>query len=206
MRNNVLDIVIDLETAGTRADAVILGIGAVGVIGTKILAEDYVPGDITRSGTILGAFHETMHRDTTLNASRSISSDTLAFWDQQDPALWELYFSSDNNPLVALRQFTDWVVRMAEVHKCDTICPWGNGSVFDVTILDDMYRSAPLLDIPWEFRDVRDLRTVLSESGYPKNHLEFQGVKHFALDDAYHEARLLTDCRKAFRMEVDHGE
>lgn len=61
------DIMVDLETLGTTADAVILSIGAVKF--------DLVSGQIDDEG-----FYASISVESSLNRKRRISEDTLLWW------------------------------------------------------------------------------------------------------------------------------
>ena len=68
---------------------------------------------------------------------------------------------------------------------------WGNGATFDNVILRRAFDDCAI-EAPWPFWHDRDLRTILGL--YPEAKArEFEGVKHHALHDARHEARMLID-------------
>ena len=73
---------------------------------------------------------------------------------------------------------------------------WGNGSSFDIAILEYWYNKLGLC-IPWNFWNVRDLRTIVEVAGIDKRSIPFEGEQHNALDDAKHEAKILLACYEA---------
>jgi len=70
---------------------------------------------------------------------------------------------------------------------------WGNGATFDISILEAAYRQRGI-PIPWAFWNIRDVRTIaaLAWPHVKKDHTEFVGVPHRALDDAKHQARYVS--------------
>jgi hypothetical protein len=67
---------------------------------------------------------------------------------------------------------------------------WGNGSIFDIAILEDAYRQLDI-EIPWKFWNILDMRTVKAvyEAGRGGFSRACGGTKHNALDDAVHQAK-----------------
>ncbi|WP_265102082.1 3'-5' exonuclease [Yersinia proxima] len=82
------------------------------------------------------------------------------------------------------------------VDKNDLV--WGNGSIFDITILESWFASVDVA-VPWEFGNVRDVRTVVDLS--PLNVKDFirEGVHHNALDDAIHQAKYVSAMIQSLR-------
>jgi len=73
---------------------------------------------------------------------------------------------------------------------------WGNGANFDVAILDNIFG----YEDPWEFWNVRDMRTLVwiaSAIGFDKESIEREGTHHSAIDDAVHQAKVIS---KAYRQ------
>lgn len=68
---------------------------------------------------------------------------------------------------------------------------WGNGANFDVAILDNIFS----YEAPWDFWNVRDMRTLVwiaSITGFDKESIVFEGEKHSAVDDAVHQAKVIS--------------
>lgn len=185
MKQRNLDVVIDIETLGTKQDAKIIGIGAVLVQGTKILG--------TKAPLV---FHEVISSRAGTNARRMASGSTVEFWSQQSPELQMLYRTGTMHLTEALQKLSRWMKHAQEVYAPNgVIKPWGNGSVFDISILEHASNQC-IIDMPWAFWDIRDLRTAIDESGLDKDTVPFSGIKHHALDDAFHEAQLLVASRE----------
>ncbi len=67
---------------------------------------------------------------------------------------------------------------------------WGNGSIFDIAILEHAYREQGI-EIPWKFWNVLDMRTIKAvyEAGRGGFSRACGGTNHNALDDAVHQAQ-----------------
>lgn len=77
---------------------------------------------------------------------------------------------------------------------------FGNGPEFDNVIVDNAFAWAGL-KTPWPYWGNQSIRTsnLLMQIAGVKSEREFVGIKHHALDDAYHEAFLLIDALKCFK-------
>jgi hypothetical protein len=167
-------ISIDLETLKARYDAAILSIGAASV-------------DLDT-----GKLGDTFYREITLSSAMkagSISPDTLEWWiGQSDKAKRVFTGQGAKTPLsVALDDLRTWIMK----HPKATV--WGNGSSFDITILEYAYDHGCVgLKEPWAFWDIRDMRTIVDVAGLDKRDVQMSGVAHNALDDAVHQAKVIS--------------
>jgi hypothetical protein len=169
--------VVDLETASTRAAAAIYSYGVVYV---QLSA---ATGELLQTAEL--------YVRTKPSASGHLDPETLAWWSRQSPeALAEV---NGDSARIGLPLGLDMLQHFMESHAPDkgTRRVWGNGSSFDNAILEEAF-SAELMDLPWEYWNDRDLRTLLELFPAAKAGIEFQGTKHHALFDARHEARLLV--------------
>ena len=69
---------------------------------------------------------------------------------------------------------------------------WGNGATFDNVILRNLY-ARHLKAFPLGFWTDRDLRTAVDIYNIDTRTVPFEGIKHYCLDDARHQVKLLTD-------------
>jgi exodeoxyribonuclease VIII len=159
-----VNIMVDLETMSTRSNAAICSIGAVKWEGDKILDKFYCTIDIK----------------SCKDAGMHISKDTVKWWSEQNKeALREL--TKNNIPLYeALDKFRDWF-------GPKSLPIWGNGAVFDNTILSNAYFITDQ-EPPWKCWDDRCYRTLKSIFNWiPADKRE--GVYHNALDDAIFQTK-----------------
>lgn len=161
---------IDLETMATEPGAVVLSIGACFF-------------DI-ETGEINDTFYMCLDIGEQKVDGRIVDPATLAWWDRQSKDARRV-FTEDKFPVShVLDEFTNYVLRTGSMSK---IHPWGNGSSFDISIMESLYRMYGK-KLPWQFWNVTDLRTFrrFVADGI-KVHKPI-GTNHNALDDAINQA------------------
>ena len=164
-------IMLDLETLGTRADAVILSLGAVKF--------DLTSGKIDDQG-----FYASISIDSNQELGRHIQEDTLLWWLKQDIAAQSVFHEDKITLPQALEDFGDWVgTGDYEV--------WSNGADFDIPMLAHAYAQIQM-EAPWKFWASNCLRTYKKLPGAKAiaGAVPFSGVKHNALADAFHQAQV----------------
>lgn len=181
-----LDIMIDLETLGTTADAVIVSIGAVAF---NLEAGTVLQGDERASFYVV--------LDTETQPRRHISADTLAWWMLQSDAARAVF---DRVNLVqhhfpartALSALNDWVrqvVLQANAQHKD-LRVWSNGADFDLPMLAHACRTFNV-PLPWLPYAGRCYRTYKNLPGARQVAMQRGGVHHNALNDAIDQAQHL---------------
>lgn len=175
------DVMIDLETFGTRPDAVIAQIAAI----------DF---DIDAPGLYAQRSFNRYVRIDSPGQGR-VDNDTLAWWLQQQSdarsaiakgitAKGQVLCTSLE---VALRDFTFYM----QGGQYDRV--WSHGASFDQPILDSAYARVNGDAPPWGYRESRDTRTLFwlaTENGRPPVVPGWvHGTEHDALDDAMFQAR-----------------
>lgn len=163
------DCMIDLETASTHSDAKILAIGAV-------LFD-------RKSGETGDSFY--VRLDPRITPGH-ISPSTLKWWKEQSAEAYAEAWGGEVDPFTAVRKLFRFLKVEPRV--------WGNGASFDITILENLIRSAGYDDMPWKFWDVRDLRTLVDVAEVNPRSFKFEGVVHNALDDALHQVKIAAAC------------
>ncbi len=163
---------IDLETLSTSARAGIISIGA---IEFDPFGEDMMePFYINVSWEDAFAFGE-------------VDPKTIKFWLGADEAARkELLGRKEYSYIEALSLLRNHLTRNGPVKGV-----WGNGSMFDISILEYAYGQLKL-NLPWTYkapRDFRTLRAMCSELDYKQ--FMGEGIAHSALDDAIAQARCL---------------
>lgn len=176
MIENKKHVMVDIETLGTNARAVILSIGACRF-------------DI-ETGEILGKFYRNISWDNDF-WEREISPSTLQWWFNQRKAAQKAW-STKQVPLTeALVAFSAWFPKSSLI--------WANGPSFDITILGDAYEQYGI-DAPWFYRNVQSFRTAkLFGEEFTKEKIDKTGVYHNALDDAINQAQQLSVWHRAIK-------
>jgi len=160
---------IDLETLDVKPGATILSLGAIKFnpfSDVEPHSELYYKIDIDEQDKM----------------GRTTSDSTIEWWGKQDAAAQEEAFDPNGRLSIteALRQLTKWSVGI------DVL--WGQGYGFDMTMLEDMYRSVGT-PIPWNFWQVRDSRTLFACCKKDPRKVLGQNNLHNALADAYFQAK-----------------
>ena len=163
------DIMLDLETLGTTADACIMSIGAVRF--------DVASDKLDDQG-----FYASVSIESNLEANRRIQEGTLIWWLKQGVGAQGV-FHEEKQPLWdALIGLSDWIGDGQKINV------WSNGADFDLPMLTHAY--IPLgMEVPWLFYNSRCFRTYKNLPGAKDVRIPFGGTKHNALFDAVHQAR-----------------
>ena len=177
---------VDLETMAVTPRSVILTLGAV----------TFDP----QTDEIFDDLYFRMDIDGQDKLNREVDNNTLDWWAKQDPKIMEEAFSPDGRISVA-----DGVDAF---HKFAWGCSafWSHGSIFDIGMLDDLYRQLQKTP-PWgEFWRIRDTRTLFDIGFTPDMP---KGELHNALADAKRQAvgvqnvyRKLRELREIGRAHV----
>ena len=191
-----MNVVIDLETLSTEHDAAIVTLGAAFVANNKIVE----------------VFYAGIPVSVAAEAGGDVSVDTLIWWLTKagKDALLEATYDSAVSTLQLAADETDLLARFsmavnkATLRHSDGVecCVWGNGSTFDITILESAYKRNGMTP-PWAFWAVRDMRTIRAEVNSLSQmlgHGEIARPKpdrpHVALSDAKAEAEELINLRR----------
>ncbi len=154
------NVMIDIETLGTRPGDTILSIGAV-----KFTAEEGITEE----------FYVTIDPETSKAAGLRAQKSTLEWWEKQSPEARAAAFKGEMSLNVALTKLTMWMPPL------DSVLVWGNGANFDNTLVAAAYR-AMKMDVPWHYWNDRCYRTIANM--FLKTRVERVGTGHHALDDA----------------------
>lgn len=172
------NIMIDIETLGKKRGCPVLSIAAV----------QFDP----QSGKTGDIFYERMSIDAALSYGMPETS-TLEWWNKQSDEARNEAFGGTRLPIEVAAELRAFI-HNAGGSRC---IPWGNGSVFDIIILEGWFdRVNPLKDAndedvyPWKFWNIADLRTLVRLSGIDVRSIPFTGDKHNALADALHQVKI----------------
>lgn len=179
------DVMLDMETAGMAPGSVILTIGAVAFDphGDAL----HTAGDHT--------FYRRVDMGTCMAIGLTVDHETLSWWMGQSAEAREEAFTAMPRTSIneALLAFVKWF-REGTPTKGDGRI-WSHGAGFDVVLFEAALRAAHLGPPPWEFRNVRDTRTLFEVGGLQGNRT-VPRVPHHALHDAIAQAE---DVQRAYR-------
>ncbi len=182
--------VLDIETLDKTPSAVIFAIGCVIV--------DVEQLEITNE------FYTVINPN---QKGRTTGNGTPEWWIKQSVEAPEAFeqlqqsYGSNKTLKAALYELGSF---LREEFNEEPVNMFGNGPEFDNVILDDAFSWAGL-KTPWSYWGNQSIRTsnLLAQLAGHKIEREFVGIKHHALDDAYHEAFLLIDSLKYFKPVKD---
>lgn len=165
------DVMIDFETLGKVADAVILSIGA-------------VKFDVDSDAIDDNGFYASISIDSNLAAGRRIQEDTLLWWMGQEPEAQRVFHEPKMSLDAALEDFHAWFD--PDMFKKYRV--WSNGADFDIPMICHAWTVAGY-EAPWQFWNNRCFRTLKSMPRADEaDHVPNPG-KHNALMDAITQAK-----------------
>ena len=177
-RGNFTDLSIDLETLGTKAGCVITQIG--------LTAFDAEADD--NYNTVSTLIH--VDPQSALDFGMHVSWSTIAWWLQQNETARVGMATAKGHRLDnAVNDTTEFV----KTNCADRVRVWGNGATFDVTLLEAAYDLIKW-PVPWQFRDVRDIRTIYGLKPCANIERPLATVEHDAMADAIAQAKLVQLC------------
>lgn len=176
-------LMLDLETLSTTPKSAVISLACV----------QFDPDKSTTGAQ----FCKTVDLESAMNG-REISSSTLKFWMQQDKKLQEQTFSGSLLMPVVLNNLFKFVCDLKI--KYDDIRVWANGSTFDVTIIEDLFRHYGM-NAPWPFWAHRDCRTIEDAAYGLVRRREFsrEGPTHHPLYDCLFQIEYVSAMWQALR-------
>lgn len=177
----------DIETLGTEPGDVILSIGAVELN--------------TGTGETGDEFHCTF--DRLQQPFMRVLESTENWWRHPDQAAARPFLEIDRAPTLhyGLTSFAAWL-KGRNVRGGF----WSRG-YFDENLLGAAYLVCGL-EKPWPYACPTDIRTLLKTAELLVGKLDlppFVGVKHYALDDARNEAKIIPVVLRALSGQVQKG-
>lgn len=169
---------LDLETVGVTPGSGILSISAVEFN--------------TVSGKLGSEFEAFISMSDLRAKGFYFDPKVIAWWENLSDAqniTFKRSSVSELSVIGACELFRDW---MQPFKAKDGIRLWGNGAAFDNVLLQTMYNRVQL-PTPWHYtqdRCFRTLKPIGKALGIPVP--LFEGLPHYGLDDARHQARHAT--------------
>lgn len=159
------NVMLDLETLGTRPGSVILSIGA---------------AFFDLDGRIGETFYRNISTKSCIERGLTVDERTQEWWRQQSDA-------ARQSVLVDRRMLDDVVTDFASFFRSGGgVYVWAQGAAFD----PPLWEAASLAcgrPAPWKYFNHRDTRTAYALFGFDPRSLPREGVHHNALDDVLHQ-------------------
>lgn len=174
------EVMIDVETIGTRPNAPIISLGAVAFDQRKlVIGESFYCNVSLESSVALGAV---------------IDPDTVMWWMRQTDDARSALTRNAKQAEEALNSFSLWLEASSVPQDGRKI--WAAGIDFGCVLLAEHYRRLRY-PLPWHYWNQRDYRTV--REMFPNIEQAKRKNKHNALDDAIHQVEHLFKIRRALR-------
>lgn len=173
MINQLDNLMIDIETFGTKPNAIILSIA---VVPFKM------SGKTSRT-----KFFQSIDIDSCVDAGQTIDPNTVLWWLKKSKEEQETLYDHTGGLLYhVLKDLADYIKSFGE-----DVCVWGNSARFDLGILEHAFGLFKL-DTPWKFYNERDVRTLVALNPEIKKNMPFEGVKHDPVNDCHHQIKYCT--------------
>lgn len=186
-----MDVMLDLETMGTRPGCVIATLGAV--------TFDLWNAELERQELYI----KFSWPSQTVDHGMVIDGDTVRWWLRQSvEAQRELTSVQDEVHLThGLRKFSDW---WDNLHPT---CVWSHGAGFDVPIVEDAMRRTGIKP-PWRYGNIRDTRTLYALAWPEGDGAPWKrtGTAHHAISDCHAQITRCLDAVTALRIRADGSE
>lgn len=168
----MIDLMIDLETMGSKPGSAIVGLGACFF-------------DVN-TGQIGDTFYRAINLATCTRVGLTMDASTVMWWMGQTDAARNAIRFSTYALQDSLTAFSEWVTERC---KQADVRVWARGPSFDGSILTAAYRAVNL-EPPWNYWNERCHRTLTARNpSVPEP--EREGELHNAKDDAVHQAKWL---------------
>lgn len=172
-------VMVDLETLGLAPCAQVLSIGAVVFDIERDLGDTF--------------YVEIDPEDHT----GSVDMSTLKFWFGQAAKGILPPMNGTYRLIGAIEDFRSYLKKVHQGQRKDLVI-WANGTDFDIPKLQHLAEVVGL-ELPWEYNNVRDCRTMFKLFGHlgikPENL-----AKHNALADAEYQAKYLISIIRRLRL------
>lgn len=175
-----MDVMLDLETLGTKPGCVVLSIGA--------LVFEPMANELPKPGDTGKAFYQNLTIFDQLLLGLEVEPDTLHWWRSKSEEAKQALTSDQITLAGGLFRFVTWLGNLPGKDKGKV---WAKSPDFDCAVLEEAARRVGV-NLPWTFRDKADLRT-LTHVGYVSGKVAGNppaptGTKHNALDDCFTQA------------------
>lgn len=162
-----MDVMLDIETLGTRPGCVIVTLGAV----------KFDPYSVSEPGP---GIYMRIDADEQIALGREVQEDTMRWWmNQAEDVREEALGEGGRVSLDAMyRDLNRFLVGVNNI--------WCQGPAFDIVILENLYRQMGW-PTPWQFWQIRDSRTLFGVHGDPREKNK-EGL-HNALEDCVSQAQ-----------------
>lgn len=160
---------IDIETLGNQSRSAISQI--------SVVEFDLETGETGREFDINVDIKDCVHQGLEMNV------DTVMWWMKQSKEARAKFEETDRRSLDGALELLSNYITNSGIQNV-----WGNSARFDLGILSDAYNAVGR-EIPWDFWNELDVRTLVFFKPEVKDNCAFKGIPHNAIDDCKHQIR-----------------
>lgn len=178
----ILNIMVDLETASIKENAAILSWAMVA---------------FTTDGSEcnIEPFYKTVNLTSCFMAGMHIDRSTQDWWQQQSPESRAAVLQADGENILSVSYDAYcWLSALAESYD---LYMWCRGIDFDLPKIEWCFRKFLEQNAPYKYSHKMDVRTVLKFMQIDQTQFPFEGTKHYAVDDCLHDIKMV---QKAYEM------
>lgn len=174
-----MDIMLDLETLGTKPGCVVLSIGA------KVF-DPYA--DDSKLGAVPPmTFYRNIDLFSSLMLGLTIDPNTVDWWRKKDADAQEALLAGKVTPQKAVQHWEDWYSGQNQARApSNLINIWAKSPGFDCHVWEHVAGLVMAVPLQWDFRRFRDVRTIVAVSGIDEKSITAKSTgktQHNALDD-----------------------
>lgn len=202
---NVINIVIDLETASLQSDAAICSIAAQVFDPMALVNNPHSLPFPPEGKSPSPQFEVVVNANSCIAAGLHFEMETVKWWSERSDEAKASILAAPVLLASALEELSKWLDLLRSHLDCE-VRIWCQGTDFDIPILTNAYRVCGL-PLPWRHTDVRDARTFIleelemlfgpEEKPYDRiPAMDEEWVTHSALSDARRTAWNIAQVRK----------
>lgn len=180
-------VMVDIETLGRTPGAIITEIAIVPFNWDN------------KNENAKDSFYRKISLESSVKAGLKIDTNTLVWWSEQNPEVYKKMMDQTNTIPLDQALF-ELKVYLDSLHP-STLQLWGNSNRFDLGILAYTYELLGR-QLPWLFRNERDVRTLVSL--YPEikaNHI-FEGNLHNPIDDCINQIDYVVETKNRLKKII----
>ena len=184
-KKQILNIMVDLETASTKENAAILSWAMVAFM------PDGIECDVK-------PFYKAVSLTSCFMAGMDIDASTQKWWQEQNPEAKAVIMNdAAENILPVTHAAYCWLSALTEKYD---LYMWCRGIDFDLPKMEWCFRKFLELEPPYKYSHKMDVRSVLKFMQIDQSQFPFGGVKHHSVDDCLHDIKMVWE---AFRMKEE---
>ena len=165
----MIQVMLDLETFGTRPTSAIVSIGAV---------------KFTVADGIIDKFKVNLDPRDAKSYGMTYDKDTLEWWATQSKDARSGWSKDSVDYLTGIKTFLSW-------YGDEEIPTWSKGKIFDFPMLEHSIKTLNL-PVPWKYSKVNDYRTLINAFKINDFKLKQKGsITHDSLVDCIEQTKVL---------------